>query len=33
MPFGGYGQSGWGREFGKEGLDGYLETKAVTARL
>jgi len=33
IPFGGYGQSGWGREFGKEGLDGYLETKAVTARL
>jgi phenylacetaldehyde dehydrogenase len=33
IPFGGFGQSGWGREFGKEGLDGYLETKAVTARL
>ncbi|MGA1797262.1 aldehyde dehydrogenase family protein [Sphingomonas sp. 4RDLI-65] len=33
IPFGGYGQSGWGREFGREGLDGYLETKAVTARL
>ena len=33
IPFGGYGQSGWGREFGKEGLDAYLETKAVTARL
>ena len=33
VPFGGYGQSGWGREFGKEGLDGYLETKAVTVRL
>ncbi|EIZ80501.1 aldehyde dehydrogenase (acceptor) [Novosphingobium sp. Rr 2-17] len=33
IPFGGYGQSGWGREFGQEGLDGYLETKAVTARL
>lgn len=33
IPFGGYGQSGWGREFGKEGLDSYLETKAVTVRL
>ncbi|NLR70343.1 aldehyde dehydrogenase family protein [Novosphingobium sp. ERN07] len=33
IPFGGYGQSGWGREFGQEGLDSYLETKAVTARL
>jgi len=33
IPFGGYRQSGWGREFGQEGLDAYLETKAVTARL
>lgn len=33
IPFGGYGQSGWGREFAQEGLDAYLETKAVTARL
>jgi phenylacetaldehyde dehydrogenase len=33
IPFGGYAQSGWGREFGEEGLDAYLETKAVTARL
>jgi len=33
IPFGGYRQSGWGREFGREGLDAYLETKAVTARL
>jgi phenylacetaldehyde dehydrogenase len=33
IPFGGYGQSGWGREFGRESLDAYLETKAVTARL
>ncbi|MDE1149789.1 MAG: aldehyde dehydrogenase family protein [Azospirillaceae bacterium] len=33
IPFGGYRQSGWGREFGREGMDGYLETKAVTARL
>lgn len=33
IPFGGYGQSGWGREFGREGIDAYLETKAVTVRL
>lgn len=33
IPFGGMRQSGWGREFGREGLDAYLETKAVTARL
>ncbi len=33
IPFGGYKQSGWGREFGREGLDAYLETKAVTAQL
>jgi phenylacetaldehyde dehydrogenase len=33
IPFGGYGQSGWGREFGREGIDAYLETKAVTALL
>jgi acyl-CoA reductase-like NAD-dependent aldehyde dehydrogenase len=28
-PFGGYGQSGIGREFGKYGLDEYLQTKAI----
>ncbi|MDO6693095.1 aldehyde dehydrogenase family protein [Aliiglaciecola sp. 3_MG-2023] len=33
IPSGGYGQSGWGREFGQEGLDAFLETKAVTAQL
>lgn len=33
IPFGGYGQSGWGREYGLEGLNAYLETKAVTAKL
>ncbi|MET0241224.1 MAG: aldehyde dehydrogenase family protein [Sphingobium sp.] len=33
VPFGGYGESGWGREFGEEGLDAYLETKAVTVVL
>jgi acyl-CoA reductase-like NAD-dependent aldehyde dehydrogenase len=29
LPFGGYGQSGYGRENGPEGLDGYLQTKSV----
>ncbi|HWU02046.1 MAG TPA: aldehyde dehydrogenase family protein [Novosphingobium sp.] len=33
IPFGGYKQSGWGREFGREGLDLYLETKAITVQL
>ncbi len=32
-PFGGYKQSGWGREFGQDGLEAYLETKAITAYL
>ena len=30
IPFGGNKQSGWGREFGQEGLDPYLKTKATT---
>jgi (Z)-2-((N-methylformamido)methylene)-5-hydroxybutyrolactone dehydrogenase len=29
VPFGGYGQSGWGREGGADGLDAFLETKAI----
>jgi aldehyde dehydrogenase (NAD+) len=29
VPFGGYGQSGMGREMGKEALDAYTQTKAV----
>ncbi len=33
LPFGGYKQSGWGREMGEEVLHNYLETKAVTAAL
>jgi phenylacetaldehyde dehydrogenase len=33
LPFGGYKQSGWGREMGREVLDEYTEVKAVTAQL
>ncbi|MBS1862694.1 MAG: aldehyde dehydrogenase family protein [Actinobacteria bacterium] len=33
LPFGGYKQSGWGREMGHEVLDAYLQTKAVCAVL
>ncbi len=33
LPFGGYKQSGWGREMGEEVLHNYLEVKAVTAAL
>jgi len=33
LPAGGYKQSGWGRELGREGLDAYLETKAVFTSL
>jgi len=33
MPFGGYKQSGWGREGGHEGVDAYLQTKAVAITL
>jgi acyl-CoA reductase-like NAD-dependent aldehyde dehydrogenase len=29
LPFGGYGQSGHGREHGPEALDEYLQTKSV----
>jgi len=32
-PFGGFKQSGLGRELGSEGLDNYLETKTVTVQL
>lgn len=33
IPFGGYKQSGWGRELGREGLDLYLQTKSVLVSL
>ena len=33
LPFGGYKQSGWGREMGAEVLANYTETKTVTAKL
>jgi phenylacetaldehyde dehydrogenase len=33
LPFGGYKQSGWGREMGREALDLYTETKAVCVAL
>lgn len=32
-PFGGYKESGFGRELGEEGLSAYLETKTVTIKL
>jgi phenylacetaldehyde dehydrogenase len=33
LPFGGYKQSGWGRENGEEILDAYTQTKAVVMGL
>jgi phenylacetaldehyde dehydrogenase len=33
LPFGGYKQSGWGREMGHEVLNNYLETKSVCVAL
>jgi len=33
LPFGGYKQSGWGREMGEAVLENYLSTKAVTVAL
>jgi len=33
LPFGGYKQSGWGREMGKDVLNLYTQTKAVCARI
>jgi aldehyde dehydrogenase (NAD+) len=33
VPFGGYKQSGWGHQFGQEGIEAYLKTKSVWAQL
>ena len=33
LPFGGYKESGWGREMGLAAVELYTETKAVTTRL
>lgn len=33
VPFGGYKQSGWGHEFGREGVDGYMKSKSVWTQL
>ena len=33
MPFGGFKQSGWGRELGEAGIDLYTQTKAVNIAL
>jgi phenylacetaldehyde dehydrogenase len=33
MPFGGYKQSGWGREKGRKVLDLYTEVKSVVMTL
>ncbi|MEX1041514.1 MAG: aldehyde dehydrogenase family protein [Pirellulaceae bacterium] len=33
LPFGGYKQSGWGREMGHEAISNYTQTKAVTLQL
>jgi phenylacetaldehyde dehydrogenase len=33
LPFGGYKQSGWGREMGREALEHYTEVKSVCAAL
>jgi phenylacetaldehyde dehydrogenase len=33
MPFGGYKQSGWGREYGRDGIEMYLQTKSIYSQL
>lgn len=33
VPFGGYKQSGWGHEWGREGVESFLQTKSVYTQL
>lgn len=33
LPFGGYKESGWGREFGIEGVESFRETKAISLHI
>ncbi len=33
LPFGGYKQSGWGREMGHNAIDAYTETKSVCLKV
>ncbi|WP_421858097.1 aldehyde dehydrogenase family protein [Oricola sp.] len=33
LPFGGFKESGWGREFGPEGMAAFIETKAVSMHI
>jgi phenylacetaldehyde dehydrogenase len=33
LPFGGFKESGWGRELGQEGVEAFTELKAVTVKL
>jgi acyl-CoA reductase-like NAD-dependent aldehyde dehydrogenase len=33
MPFGGFKQSGWGRENGFDGIDAFLEDKSIYVRI
>lgn len=33
LPFGGFKESGWGRELGQEGVEAFTELKAITVKL
>ena len=33
MPFGGFKQSGWGKENGREGVEAYTEVKSVAINI